>query len=238
MPMSSITRCCVSIQSRCSSSPTRRCSRISRVPGSPSSWAEHDAAPVALDGVLLERAVEVELLGHRLADADAAQPLQVGHALEHEDALDELLGVVHLLDGLVAVLVGQALPSPVLAQLGVGEVLVDGGEFGRQGLVEELDDARRTLHAADTNRPSGRGSALGRRGSRRIRVGRDADDDLRPAGLVEQPLDRVTAAAAASAGAALRGDVVDGDVGVGGELLDQLVADGPAVADDHQLRPA
>ena len=46
--------------------------------------------------------VALELLGHRLADAHRAEPLQVGDALEEQDALDELVGVLHLVDRLVA----------------------------------------------------------------------------------------------------------------------------------------
>ena len=50
------------------------------------------------------------------------------------------LGVLHLVDGLVADLGGDAQVAPVLAHLGVQEVLVDGDELSRQHLVQQVDD--------------------------------------------------------------------------------------------------
>jgi hypothetical protein len=81
---------------------------------------------------VLELEVELELLLHRLADVDLVEALDVGHALEEEDALDELVGVLHLVDRLVADLLGQLGVAPVGAHLRVDEVLVDRCQLGRQ----------------------------------------------------------------------------------------------------------
>ena len=60
-----------------------------------------DAGVEPLDGVLLDLQVELELLRDGLADLHLAEALQVGDAFEEEDALDELVGVLHLVDGLL-----------------------------------------------------------------------------------------------------------------------------------------
>src|SRR5437879_5201143 len=58
---------------------------------------QRDALVEPGDGQLLLLERQLELLGHVLADAHRSQPLEVGDALEIEDAVDELLGVAHLL---------------------------------------------------------------------------------------------------------------------------------------------
>ena len=68
-----------------------------------------DAVVEHADGGALDVEVQAELLGHGLADADLAEPLHVGHALEEEDALDELVGVAHLADRFLAHFLPEAL---------------------------------------------------------------------------------------------------------------------------------
>ena len=70
--------------------------------------AAGDAAVEAVDRLRLEVERQLQLLDRRLADADGAEPLQVGQAVEVQDALDELVGVLHLVDRLVA---GTACPA-------------------------------------------------------------------------------------------------------------------------------
>ena len=100
----------------------------------------------------LDREVVAELLGHGLADAERRQPLQVRDALEVEEPVGERLGVLHLVDRLVADVCGQALVAPVLAHLGVQEVLVDRRELAGEHLVQQLDDLVVTPH--DRKSPS------------------------------------------------------------------------------------
>ena len=90
-------------------------------------------APVQPDpGLGLDGQVVLELLAHRLADAERGEPLQVGHPVEEQDPLDQRLGVLHLVDRLVADVRRQLRESPVVAHLGVDEVLVDRRELGGQ----------------------------------------------------------------------------------------------------------
>src|SRR5438477_505993 len=108
--------------------------------------AELDGRVERLDGGLLDLEVEAELLGHRLADVDLAQPLEVRDAFQIEDALDERVGVLHLLDRLRAHLLPQPLVAPVLAHAGVDEVLVHRRQLGGEHVVQRGDDLVGALH--------------------------------------------------------------------------------------------
>ena len=120
----------------------------SRVPLSPFATHSGDAVVEPLDGGVLDLQVGLELLGDGLADAQREQPLHVGDALEVEDPVDQRLGVLHLVDRLVADVLGEPLVAPVVAHLGVDEVLVDRRQLGGEHLVEQLDDLVVTLHGA------------------------------------------------------------------------------------------
>ena len=82
------------------------------VPLSPSS--EHVAMPEVepLDRLVLEVERELQLLGDGLADADRAETLQVRDAFEEEDAPDQRVGVLHLVDRLLAVVLRERRRSP------------------------------------------------------------------------------------------------------------------------------
>ena len=124
----------------------------SRVPLSPLLDGEGDAAVEPLDGGVLELEVDLQLLGHRLADAHREQALHVGDAVEVEDPVDDAVGVLHLVDRLVAAVLGEALVAPVVAHLGVDEVLVDRRQLGGEHLVEQLDDVGVSLHGVTLSR--------------------------------------------------------------------------------------
>ena len=133
--------------SRCG--PLRRrgsAASSSRVPLSPFGDARRDAVVEALDGGVLELEVELQLLGDGLADAHREQALHVRHAVEVEDPLDHDVGVLHLVDRLVAAVLGEAVVAPVRAHLRVDEVLVDRRQLRGEHVVEELDDVGVTLH--------------------------------------------------------------------------------------------
>ena len=94
----------------------------------------------------LELQVGVQALRHRLADAEAPEVLQVGQAVEEQDALDQPVGVLHLADRFLVDLLAETLEAPVIQHARVQEVLVDGGELVLQELVELGDDLRIALH--------------------------------------------------------------------------------------------
>src|SRR5690606_23925657 len=81
-----------------------------------------------------------------LADAQLAQVLEVGQAVEEQDALGQLVGMLHLVDRLVVLVLGEFLQPPVLQHPGVQEVLVDRNEFVVERLVQVLDDPGVAFH--------------------------------------------------------------------------------------------
>src|SRR5690606_29971130 len=90
--------------------------------------------------------IEAQPFHQILADPELVEVLQVRQTLEQQDALDQPVGVLHLLDrGLVLVL-RHPFEAPVLPHAGMEEVLVDRGELVLQHLVEVLDDLAITLH--------------------------------------------------------------------------------------------
>src|SRR5260370_912416 len=132
---------CPSIQLACFSSAVRMRSSNSRVPLSPALRA-CSTPPLSIPMAsfspprssarcsLLNAEIELPLRAHRLPDVDLGEPLQVGHTLEKQDALDDQVGVLHLADRLLAHLLPQPLIAPVLAHASVDEVLVDRGQLG------------------------------------------------------------------------------------------------------------
>ena len=90
--------------------------------------------------------VALQYLHDVLADQQLAQVLQVGQAPDHQHALDDLVGVLHLVDGLVVLELGQALEAPVLEHAVMQEVLVDRRQLHLELGVEEGDDLLVALH--------------------------------------------------------------------------------------------
>ncbi len=89
-----------------------------------------------------------------LADQQLAQVLQVGEAFEEQNTLDQFIGVLHLIDGFVVLVVGQFLQPPVLVHSRMQEVLVDGNQLIAQDFVEHLDDFRIAFHGRDLSNGS------------------------------------------------------------------------------------
>src|ERR1043165_7161275 len=104
-------------------------------------------------GLLVERAradfglqVGVEDLLDVLSDVQRIEHLHVGEALQEDDAVDELVGVLHLLDRFLAPLLGEVLVAPVVEQPVMQPVLIDRGQLAAQALVEIVDDLGVALH--------------------------------------------------------------------------------------------
>ena len=93
---------------------------------------------------------QLEIAGERLLDVLAyhqlAQVLQVGQPLEKQNPLDQLVGVLHFVDGFVMLVLRQLVETPVLEHLGVQEILVDGGELVDERRVEMLNDFLVAFH--------------------------------------------------------------------------------------------
>src|SRR5262249_6448259 len=72
--------------------------------------------------------------------------LKVGQAFEKQDALDQPVGVLHLIDRFVLFLLLQAIQAPVAEHPGMKEVLVDCSQLVLQDEIQVLQDLGITLH--------------------------------------------------------------------------------------------
>ena len=97
---------------------------------------------------VLSLQISLEYLLDVLPDHQRVDPLQIRHALEENDARDDLVRVVHLLDGLFALLLGELGEAPIVEQAIVQPVLIDGAELKLQRFVQGLDDLFVAFHSA------------------------------------------------------------------------------------------
>jgi hypothetical protein len=71
-----------------------------------------------------------------------------GKPSRKDDAVDQLVGVLHFLDGFRAPFLGEILEAPVVEQAIVQPILIDRGQFVPERLVQEIDDLWIALHGA------------------------------------------------------------------------------------------
>src|ERR1700687_33300 len=122
---------------------------------------EQIARDVILDAVAVGRRFLIKATGAHLggevalddfldvlADPQGIEHLHVGKPVEEQDAIGEAVGVVHLLDGFLAPLLGQLQQTPIVQHPIMQPILVDGGELAAQTLVEIFDDSCVALHDA------------------------------------------------------------------------------------------
>src|SRR5262245_30125494 len=98
----------------------------------------------------LQLEIAFERLFRVLSDQQLVQILQVRQPLEEQDALDQLVGVFHLVHRLSLLMLAQSLQSPVVEHPGVQEVLVDRGQLVREYGIEMLNDILVTFHTTSS----------------------------------------------------------------------------------------
>ena len=81
-----------------------------------------------------------------LPDPQGIQLLQVRMTLEEDDAVDQLVRVVHFLNAFCAGFGCQFAQSPILLQAVVYPVLVNRSQFAAQSCVQVLDDLCVAFH--------------------------------------------------------------------------------------------
>src|SRR5262249_33249700 len=103
--------------------------------------------------LLIERAgrdfggeIAIKHLLDVLADMQRIEHLHIRKAVKKDDALDQLVGMLHLFDGLFAPLLGQRLVAPIVEQTVMQPVLIDGSQFVPQRLIEEIEDTGLASH--------------------------------------------------------------------------------------------
>ena len=97
-------------------------------------------------GRLLEAHVAVEDLAHVLADHQLVEILEIGQPAEKEDPIDQPIGMLHLVDQFLVLVMAELGDPPVPQHAGMQEVLVDGGQFVFERAVQVFDNARIGLH--------------------------------------------------------------------------------------------
>src|ERR1017187_10284786 len=90
--------------------------------------------------------IALDLLFDILPDVDMHQLGHAGRCIEEQNSLDEDLGVLHLVDGLLLDERSELVVLPVLTHLRVEEVLVDGRQLFFQRGIQFNDDFRISLH--------------------------------------------------------------------------------------------
>src|SRR5579863_214487 len=93
----------------------------------------------------LQVAIEYGLYG--LPDVKGFQRLHIGRSIEENDALDEIVCMLHLFNRFFAPRLGQHLVAPVVEQTVMQPVLVHRGELVAQRVIEVFDDFFFALHA-------------------------------------------------------------------------------------------
>jgi hypothetical protein len=111
-------------------------------------FAIRDRLPQVRMRLHFQLQVAVQRFLHALADQQLAQVLQVGQPIQEQDALDELVGVLHLIDRFLVRVLAEALEPPVLEHAGVQKILVDGRQFVFQNDVEVAQYGCVTLHVS------------------------------------------------------------------------------------------
>src|SRR6185295_14322802 len=108
--------------------------------------AMDDGAAQLLDRLALEVEVGAQDLLDRLADPKAAEHLEIGKALEEQDSVGQPVGMLHLVDRFVPLIIGEPLHAPIGEHPVVEPILVDRGQLVLERLVEVLDYLIVALH--------------------------------------------------------------------------------------------
>ena len=93
--------------------------------------------------------------------------LEVRQPLEEQDAFDDPVRVLHLVDALLIGLVGERVVAPVLEDARMEEILVDGGQFVGQHAVQKFDDLSVALHVQSSLGSARRAAILDAAAARR-----------------------------------------------------------------------
>jgi hypothetical protein len=99
-------------------------------------------------GLQFQSQITLEDFLHVLADVDLPQILQIGQSLQKKDAFDQQIGMLHLIDGLVILVLVELVEAPVFEHAGMQKVLIDGCQLIDKTLVEIGYNLRIPFHGA------------------------------------------------------------------------------------------
>src|SRR5690554_989385 len=97
-------------------------------------------------GVILASEIRLEHFAHILADAQWRKRLKIWMAFEEDDALDQPVGVLHLFDRLLTLLLGKLGVTPIFQKAVMKPVLVNSTELQKERVVKPLDDLYIAFH--------------------------------------------------------------------------------------------
>src|SRR5438874_2114497 len=106
---------------------------------------------------LFEAQIAFEDLAHILADQELVEILQIGEAIEEQDALDQLVGVLHLVEGGVVLAVAELCDAPMAQHPRMQKILIDRGQLVLEHRIQMLNDG---LVAPHCRSPQGSGRSL------------------------------------------------------------------------------
>ncbi len=105
------------------------------------------------DGVLkvfssgqLKRQVALQSFSDVLTDKDLVEILEIRQTFEKQDAVDQAIRMLHLIDRFLVLDLVEFLESPILEHASVQEVLVYRGQFICENGIEVFDDPLIALH--------------------------------------------------------------------------------------------
>lgn len=79
-------------------------------------------------------------------DHDFAEVLQIGQPFKKKNALDQLIGMFHFVDGFVIFFFVEFAKAPIFVHPGMEEVLIDRCQLVGKGFIKEFDNFRVTFH--------------------------------------------------------------------------------------------
>src|SRR5438552_2775226 len=145
------------------------------------SLAMRDRLAQPREAGLFEAQITFEDLAHILADQELVEVLQIGQAVEEQDALDQLVGVLHLVERGVVLAVAELCDAPMAQHPRMQKILIDRGQLVLEHRIQMLDDG---LVAPHCRPPQGSGRSLNWKANAR---GRKAINPRRPSFLLIQP---------------------------------------------------
>src|SRR3546814_931126 len=95
------------------------------------------------DRLFLEHEVGFQYLLDRFADAQPAEQLEVGEAAQKEDAVCQLVGMLHLVDRFLTLEMREPRDAPIVEHAVMPPILIDRSQLVLECLVEEIDDLDR-----------------------------------------------------------------------------------------------
>ena len=101
---------------------------------------------VKIARLVFGREIGVEHFLDGLPDMQRIEHLHIGKAFEEDDAHGDLVGMLHLLDGFLAPLLGERLVAPIIEQAIMQPVLIDRRQLVTQRVVEIFDNFGLALH--------------------------------------------------------------------------------------------